>query len=115
MSLMSWFETEAQKYLPSVSELEASSLSDVAGGFAEGLLPGALAGAGYAGVKHLLGGGKKHRRMNPLNGRAARRAIRRIAASMHMLHSIERMLPKHHTRKYHFPKAHRFGHRRRRA
>lgn len=35
----------------------------------------------------------KNRRMNPLNPRAARRAIRRIKAARKMLTSIERSLP----------------------
>ncbi len=33
------------------------------------------------------------RRMNPLNGHAAKRAIRRIVAARHMLHAIESHLP----------------------
>jgi hypothetical protein len=45
---------------------------------------------------------KKYRSMNPLNGRAARRAIRRIKGARKMLMQIERQLPKartHHTRR----------------
>jgi len=38
------------------------------------------------------------RRMNPLNGHAAKRAIRRIIAARHMLHQIESHLPKAHSR-----------------
>lgn len=37
---------------------------------------------------------KKYRSMNPLNGRAARRAIRRIKGARKMLQQIERQLPK---------------------
>jgi hypothetical protein len=37
---------------------------------------------------------KRYRSMNPLNGRAARRAIRRIKGARKMLQQIERQLPK---------------------
>jgi len=40
----------------------------------------------------------KPRQMNPLNGRAARRAIRRIRGARKMLQAIERSLPKARTR-----------------
>lgn len=40
----------------------------------------------------------RNRRMNPLNGRAAMRAIRRIKGARKMLQKIERQLPKRTTR-----------------
>lgn len=40
----------------------------------------------------------RNRRMNPLNPRAARRAIRRIKGAMKMLRQIERQLPKQRVR-----------------
>jgi len=46
-----------------------------------------------------------HRRINPMNAKAARRAVRRLVSSMRLLQSIERLLPRrkaaHHTT--HFP------------
>ena len=42
--------------------------------------------------------GRKRRRMNPLNARAARRAIRRIKAVRRITHDIERSLPKARSR-----------------
>jgi hypothetical protein len=39
-------------------------------------------------------GARKRRRMNPMNARAARRAIRRIKGARKMLQQIERQLPK---------------------
>jgi len=45
----------------------------------------------YGGESHLY---KKRRRINPLNPRAARRAIRRVVAVRKMLRSIDRHLPK---------------------
>lgn len=43
-------------------------------------------------------GRKKYRRMNPCNGKAAKRAVRRIKSTMHLLRDIEKLLPKqrHH-------------------
>jgi len=41
----------------------------------------------------------RNRRMNPLNGRAAMRAIRRIKGARKMLQKIERQLPKTRTRR----------------
>ena len=41
----------------------------------------------------------RNRRMNPLNGRAATRAIRRIKGARKMLQKIERQLPKSKTRR----------------
>jgi len=40
----------------------------------------------------------RNRRMNPLNGRAAMRAIRRVKGARKMLQKIERQLPKSKTR-----------------
>lgn len=42
--------------------------------------------------------GRKRRRMNPLNARAARRAIRRIKAVRRITNDIERSLPKARSR-----------------
>lgn len=60
---------------------------------------GAIAtGAGFALGESLIDGDgamrKKHRRINPLNGRAASRAIRRITLVRGMLKRIERQMPK---------------------
>lgn len=41
----------------------------------------------------------RNRRMNPLNGRAAMRAIRRVKGARKMLQKIERQLPKAKTRR----------------
>lgn len=61
-----------------------------------------LAGAGVL--------GKKRRRMNPLNARAAKRAIRRIKAVRKITAGIERALPKAKARSY--GHSHFHGHRR---
>jgi len=45
----------------------------------------------YGGEHHLY---RRRRRINPLNPRAARRAIRRVVAVRKMLRSIDRHLPK---------------------
>lgn len=50
--------------------------------------------AGYHWAKDGSGRIVKNRHMNPLNGAAARRAIRRIKGARKMLQSIERQLPK---------------------
>ena len=48
---------------------------------AAGLAAGALGGRAIKGAERMLGfGGRKRRRMNPCNGRALRRAIRRATA-----------------------------------
>lgn len=61
------------------------------------------AGAGLAGLGRSLGGafaglgagtGRRYRRMNPLNPKAANRAIRRIKAIRKLTRSIESQLPK---------------------
>lgn len=54
--------------------------------------------------------GKKRRRMNPLNARAAKRAIRRIKAVRKITAGIERALPKAKARSY--GHSHFHGHRR---
>jgi hypothetical protein len=62
---------------------------------------------------NLAGGGvlgKKRRRMNPLNARAAKRAIRRIKAVRKITAGIERALPKAKARNY--GHSHFHGHRR---
>lgn len=54
---------------------------------------------GYHLAKDRSGRCVRNRRMNPLNPRAARRAIRRIKGAMKMLKQIERQLPKQRTRR----------------
>ena len=50
------------------------------------------------GGRYYPSGRKKYRRMNPCNGKAAKRAVRRIKSTMHLLRDIEKLLPKqrHH-------------------
>jgi len=55
--------------------------------------------AGFHPAKDRSGRCVRNRRMNPLNPRAARRAIRRIKGAMKVLKSIERQLPKQRTRR----------------
>lgn len=56
---------------------------------------GTVAGdAIYDAAGNLIGYKQKRRRMNPLNPRAARRAIRRVKSVRKMLHNIEKQLPK---------------------
>lgn len=62
-------------------------------------VPAIAAGAAIGSVVYdmygrVVGGGRKRRRMNPMNARAARRAIRRIKGARKMLQQIERQLPK---------------------
>lgn len=58
-------------------------------------LPGVGAGVGTAVLMGRDGQPKKkRRRMNPMNVKAARRAIRRVKAARKMLQEIERQLPK---------------------
>lgn len=52
---------------------------------------------GYHLAKDGSGRCVKNRRMNPMNPRAAKRAIRRIKAARKMLQQIERQLPKQRT------------------
>ena len=51
--------------------------------------------------------GRRRRRMNPLNGRAAFRALRRIKAVRKLLHGIERHLPKVRPKVHFFHPRHR--------
>lgn len=55
--------------------------------------------AGFHLAKDGSGRCVRNRRMNPLNPRAARRAIRRIKGAMKMLRQIERQLPKQRSRR----------------
>jgi len=52
-------------------------------------------------------GYRRRRRMNPLNGRAAFRALRRIKAVRKLLHGIERHLPKVRPKAHFFHPRHR--------
>jgi len=65
-------------------------------GLARGLGIGAGAAALGAGAVSMLGGGarRRYRRMNPLNHRAATRAVKRIKAVRKLCRSIESSLPK---------------------
>lgn len=66
------------------------------------IIPGQVAGgcpAGFHPAKDHSGRCVRNRRMNPLNPRAARRAIRRIKGAMKMLRQIERQLPKQRVRR----------------
>lgn len=56
-----------------------------------------VGGAIYDAAGNYLGQSRKRRRMNPLNARAARRAIRRIKAVRKITMDIERSLPKQRT------------------
>ncbi len=69
------------------------------GGAVRSPVGGAVVSAGAGALGARLGGGggtprKRYRRMNPLNAKAARRAVRRVKAVRKMLHSIEQSLPK---------------------
>ncbi len=55
---------------------------------AVGLGAGMAAPGLMRGAKHLLGGGRKRRRMNPCNARALRRAIRRATAFEHLAKKV---------------------------
>lgn len=60
---------------------------------------------------------RPHRRrsINPMNVRAARRAVHRLQGATRLLHSITSMLPRRPERKLHFPhrrRHHHFGRRR---
>lgn len=56
---------------------------------------GTIAGeAIYDAAGNLIGYKQRRRRMNPLNPKAARRAIRRVKSVRKMLHNIEKQLPK---------------------
>lgn len=55
--------------------------------------------AGFHPAKDRSGRCVRNRRMNPMNPRAARRAIRRIKGAMKMLRRIERQLPKQRVRR----------------
>jgi hypothetical protein len=56
---------------------------------------GTIAGeAIYDAAGNLVGYKQRRRRMNPLNPKAARRAIRRVKSVRKMLHNIEKQLPK---------------------
>lgn len=56
---------------------------------------GTIAGeAIYDAAGNLIGYKQKRRRMNPLNPKAARRAIRRVKSVRKMLQGIEKQLPK---------------------
>jgi hypothetical protein len=58
----------------------------------------ATAGAIYDAAGNLISGGRKrYRRVNPLNYRAAMRAVRRIKGARKALQRIERTLPKRHS------------------
>lgn len=70
--------------------------SFTSGGSLTSYTPGRAPACGVAGYHYAKdGSGRlvKNRRMNPLNPKAARRAIRRIKAARKMLTSIERSLP----------------------
>jgi hypothetical protein len=71
------------------------------GGLGKALTLGAGAaalGAGGAALVNRMGGtGRRYRRMNPLNPKAANRAIRRIKAVRKLCRSIESSLPKQRT------------------
>lgn len=58
---------------------------------------GAAAGAIYDAAGNLIGNRKKYRRVNPMNYRAAMRAVRRIKGARKALQRIERTLPKRAT------------------
>jgi hypothetical protein len=99
--------------LPQTNTYSASAPVAYAGGGATGswLSPGASSQPAYRGTRQPAGGFdgngwplkangkpyKRYRSMNPLNGRAARRAIRRIKGARKMLQQIERQLPKQRT------------------
>lgn len=87
--------TAVTPYMPGAGSV---GLGKVTGGRLGGLALAAGAGAaGAAGVGALMrghGGGKRYRRINPLNPKAARRAINRIKALRKLTHDIERQLPK---------------------
>lgn len=61
-------------------------------------VPGAACPAGFHPAKDGSGRCVRNRRMNVMNPRAARRAIRRIKGARKMLQSIERQLPKQRVR-----------------
>lgn len=65
------------------------------------------AGAAALGLSGLFGGTKKRRRMNPLNVKAARRAIRRINAVRKITRDIEKQLPTRTVRSRAAPAGHR--------
>ena len=67
------------------------------GGFGAGA--GGACPAGFHLDKRTRSRCVRNRRMNPLNGRAATRAIRRIKGARKMLQKIERQLPKTRTRR----------------
>lgn len=65
--------------------------------------PGMACPSGFHPAKDGTGRCVRNRRMNPMNPRAARRAIRRIKMARKMLQEIERQLPKQRTRARAFP------------
>jgi hypothetical protein len=88
-------------FLPAVSSVvrgAVGALPTIARGATGAIVPaaaGAVGAAIYDAAGNLIGytQKKKTRRMNPLNIRAARRAIRRICGVRQVCSSIERQLP----------------------
>src|SRR5512139_131029 len=96
------------RVLPTTNSLSASNMVKAAAPLARAgkvLVQNAgtvatVVGAGallYDAFGNVIGHRKRRRRMNPMNARAARRAIRRIKGARKMLQQIERQLPKQRT------------------
>lgn len=81
--------------LPSVLAGAGRVLASRGGQIASGVGAGLL----FDELGNLIGGTRKRRRMNPLNARAARRAIRRIKAVRKITRDIEKSLPKQAARR----------------
>lgn len=71
------------------------------GKIAAGTVAGTVAGDYlYDAAGNIIGQKQRHRRMNPMNVKAARRAIRRVKAARKILRNIEKQLPKAACRKH---------------
>ena len=78
--------------VPVAQTLPQGVLANITGPLAP--RPGAACPAGFHLDKRTRSRCVRNRRMNPLNGRAATRAIRRIKGARKMLQKIERSLPR---------------------
>lgn len=91
----------ASRIVASVAGTVARNIPRVIGQVAR-RAPAVAAGAAigtmlYDAAGNIIGRRKRRRRINPMNMRAARRAIRRIKGARKMLQQIERQLPKQRT------------------
>ncbi len=87
-------------------------IGDTIGDLFEGgaVAPGAVCPAGYHPAKDGSGRCVKNRRMNPLNPRAFRRALRRMKGAKKFAAEVERAFPKRRRRSRTVPHHHHGGH-----